>query len=137
MPDQDRPEPEGDGVPPVGQELPDRDEQQHQRYARHDLRVQHRDVQDAQDHGPPALLHGVQADSGHQAEQRGDERGKERYKQCVDERVPDGFIAEHAHVPLQRKTAPLRPALGLIEAEDDQHRDGCVQQYDDEGQIQP
>ena len=120
--DQHRPEAQTGGG---AEEAADKDEHEHQRDAGDDIRIDHRDV----GHGvhqraqiPAAQL--VDADRGGGAHDRGDQGSAHGEEQRVAHGAERVRVTEQLAVPVKREAGENRKALGLVEGEDQQDRDG-------------
>ena len=75
-------------------------EQQHERNAGDDLRVDHRDVGDVGHQQAAAAAHGRDAQAGRRAQHCGDDGGQQCHLNGHPQCMQDGRIVEQAAVPL-------------------------------------
>ncbi len=110
-------------------------EQQHQRNTRHEVRVDHRQLGDVLQQQPVAPLHGVQADgrerTEHGCDNRRDRGDGERYHQ----RIRDLRRAEQLHIPVKCESRPVAARLALVKRVYDQNQDRRVEEHKHQAQI--
>ena len=110
-------------------------EQQHKRYTHDGIRGRHGDIVDGQIHTACTAAHLLNAD-GSRGTQDGSKDGRDdRDEDGHIERMQDALILKHLYIPIERKAMPGDAALAVVEREQHEHEDRCVQQDEQDGHV--
>ena len=113
-----------------------RDKQQHHGNAGHDIRIHHGDIGHGLHRAPePALAHGVQPQRPEGTDDRGDQRRTDGKYHRIAQGGQRLLVREQLAVPFQRHAGEGRETPALVEGEYNQHKDGYIQQEEDETDI--
>ena len=102
--------------------------QEHQRNARHDLGVEHRKIDDAEQHFARGTLHLVERNRADRAQNRRNHSRQHTDGQRRAQRGHDRRVGEQLLIPSQGETAPVGAGFAVVEGIQNQQNDRRIKE---------